>query len=288
MAVALSAVTKGSTITFPDAVGNTMSAILLEYNHYGKSEAAVLLPAVNIFNAARTTTSSSDPSQYNITGIYKDGLIDQFLMTSYKNLLAESIRKSTIPVSMYVPTTTYRTASINDTSATHKVSELAAGIAFTHSSVFYRDIFLPSIIETGYCTNTIYWTTNAEVELVRAMNQLLVADKNQTYNGKPFAYTTPFTNTTYPRSGSAVATIRGGVGGWYAEEPYLALTLFQGKNGFSGSAGSGMLNANTFNVRPIITLSGAIMVNSASGGAITESAAVESYRKINGKWYRTT
>lgn len=309
MAVALSTLSAGTIVRIPLSCGGTADGIVLQYNHYGKSEVSVLLKdpmipkyysnvGTTVLKATNTSTSSSINISYDLSPA-------DVMCRNIKTHLAESIQGALIPVS--IPVDSKVTASYPMTG--YNPSSWVSKFAFETKNI-ERSIFLPSSKELGVTTAYYTWSAYRYSSFDDA---LILSGKT----GTAFSYF----NTEGNRNNMDIATrdiavnctTRNSSGDNFTFDvyPYDVRQWTINENSapihwktMTNSAinSSTLYNMTIYyssynvegkqwysvNVYPILCLNGSIMVNGSSGGDITESTAVESFRKIGGKWYRTT
>lgn len=195
---------------------------------------------------------------FNSGDNYNLGYLD-LLCGHFKGLLDDSISGALIPVSI----------AIENNPGTTEILNFPTNII--------RSIFIPSMWEFGLdpTTNNIY---EELMDYQRLGNSFSV-------NANWFDNTHIICRNNYiirytPTTGQQYMYYKGGVlfqNGSKSVYRYLSSSSTKNDNNSISNVG--------FN--PFICLDGNIQVSSSSGGNITQSTAIKSYRKINGVWYRT-
>ena len=260
MAVKLSSVSNGLIVKIPMIGGQTVDAV--KVGSYGDAVILAITDRVDV-SIADNFTFPWKGTAPNIVYFSFNSPTDLGLQ-SWSLLLAPSIREALVAVPIW---TTYISVTFSSNRPTATVIDIDAP--------FYRSIFCPDVGSLGITSIKTYLSgTTSSYSVRKHPSNALSLSNVATYLQNGTLERVRCCNIVKPGTNTDTGPI----------------SVRYGTN--DSTYGTGFIgDTSTYNgttTYPFISLNGNIMVNSSSGGAITESTAVESYRKIGGKWYRTT
>ena len=286
MAVALSSLSKGTSFYLPLANGDTAPAIYLESNRFSQGESICILPGCPIYITKKNT--------YNVSatgfGFYET-MEEMYLKNPFGGIqtqlealiprLSPAIQGSLVPVTIReaIGMTWTGPGSTSGSWDSPSAGTIYNYMSFNKVNSAKRVIFLPQPADIGLTG---------------------FVDQTKSYSGAPYreitGYPPAYTPTiTVP---SSLLTdkhwVFRGISAYAAYEIFGANPTGGGRYShdvnYLGSPVQTNSEADSYiqYVPAFISINSKVQVSTSSnGGTVTSAMGVESYRKINGVWYRT-
>lgn len=260
----------------------------LAYNHYGSGEVALLLGSIASPIVLPAGSYLSGDAVVSVTH-YFGSSIDNFTFLGIEPMMSESLRKSLIPVSIsdgvmtmrrsiFVPSTT----EVGQSSVTIRDNTYGSGsyptLSYTGSGT--RITPLSSLMTHGVMRGRVVSSKSISVEN-NSYTYTMDVDSyfpRRVTNSTLYANYSSYTKNIILNVSSSVNSESVFVDGPPGGIGYIRTDV--------GSNTSSIINPGSAGPY-IVLLDGNVECAYSSGGDITKPAVVETYRKINGVWYRT-